>query len=307
MKPPQPLVRRTRFGLVVLLLTLTSMVTPIAARGMWQTAPSRTSRPRLHQRLFEVSPLPGPRAIVSILNEGSRVKAGDVVCELDSSDLRDLLENAKIEIDSSQAQWKQHALSVEAAELALKEEEASLAQEKSRLQETLKFSKAKAKLIEDQLKGGSTPSIANGTDLEKAKLAVRATETEDIAEPSEKRLGPLVEALQKAREEMAVARKQLDLRNSEREDLESRITACKIKAKSDGRVVHARWRRGSASTEGFVVLEPGVLVEESQPLFRVQGARPQPPRAGDDTSTPRKASGRREKPVPSPVPATSKG
>jgi HlyD family secretion protein len=60
-------------------------------------------------------------SILSILPEGSKVKKGDLVCELDSSVLRDQLTNQKITTQAAESAYQNARLAREVAEIALKE------------------------------------------------------------------------------------------------------------------------------------------------------------------------------------------
>ena len=63
----------------------------------------------------------GGTTIIRILPEGTRVKEGDVVCELDSASLKDSLNNQKISTQQAEASFKQAFLTREVAEYAVKE------------------------------------------------------------------------------------------------------------------------------------------------------------------------------------------
>src|SRR5262249_664016 len=69
---------------------------------------------------------PSPLTIISILDEGSRVKAGDVVCELDSSSLRDALTVQQLRFAQSKAWVEQAQYALEADRVALREYEAGV-------------------------------------------------------------------------------------------------------------------------------------------------------------------------------------
>ena len=61
-----------------------------------------------------------------IMPEGTRVKKGELVCELDSAALRDQLDNQKIATKSAEADFENAKLTREVAEIAVVEyEEAS--------------------------------------------------------------------------------------------------------------------------------------------------------------------------------------
>src|SRR5262249_76680 len=61
----------------------------------------------------------GQLTIISILPEGTRVKKGDLVCELDSSALRDNLVNQKIQTEQAEAAHQNAVLTLEVAKIAV--------------------------------------------------------------------------------------------------------------------------------------------------------------------------------------------
>ncbi len=63
----------------------------------------------------------GSTTIIKIVPEGSRVKKGDLVCELDSASLRDQLVNQRITTQAAESTCRNARLSREIAETALKE------------------------------------------------------------------------------------------------------------------------------------------------------------------------------------------
>ena len=69
---------------------------------------------------------PSPLSIISILAEGSRVKAGEVVCELDSSALRDALAVQQLRFAQAKAWVEQAKYVLEADKIALREYEAGV-------------------------------------------------------------------------------------------------------------------------------------------------------------------------------------
>ena len=63
----------------------------------------------------------GSTTIISIIDEGTKVKKGDLVCELDSASLRDQLTNQKIATQGAEASYQNAKLTREVAEIAVKE------------------------------------------------------------------------------------------------------------------------------------------------------------------------------------------
>ena len=69
----------------------------------------------------ELCQVEGSTTIISILPEGSKVKKGDLVCELDSAALKDQLLNQKIKSQAAFAAYENAKLAREVAEIALME------------------------------------------------------------------------------------------------------------------------------------------------------------------------------------------
>ncbi|MHB1561875.1 MAG: efflux RND transporter periplasmic adaptor subunit, partial [Isosphaeraceae bacterium] len=63
----------------------------------------------------------GSTTIIRIIPEGTRVKKGQIICELDSASLRDQLVNQKITTKSTEANFLNAKLTREVAEIAVKE------------------------------------------------------------------------------------------------------------------------------------------------------------------------------------------
>ena len=63
----------------------------------------------------------GQTLIISILPEGTKVKKGDLVCELDSAVLKDQLTNQKITTQAAEAAYQNARLAREVAQIAVKE------------------------------------------------------------------------------------------------------------------------------------------------------------------------------------------
>jgi RNA polymerase sigma factor (sigma-70 family) len=83
----------------------------VASRGMVEAA-----------RTVDVScNVEGGTTIIKIVQEGVKVKKGDIVCELDSASLKDKLVNQRITTRSAEANYKNARLAREVAEIAVKE------------------------------------------------------------------------------------------------------------------------------------------------------------------------------------------
>ena len=271
--------RRRVVSLVLLVLSLTC---PTLQAAQNATKNESQGKPGRHGkgRSFESNPLPGSRAIVSILAEGTIVKAGDLVCELDSSPFRDALENLAIEIASIEADLKNQKLSIEAAELAMKEEEERVGEERDRLANASRLAKTEVELMELRVKENSNVSNPESVALKKAKDKAGDLETQLAAsKSSEDRLGPLIETVETSRKEERACLARLETLRAEFQSLTAKIALCRMTARTGGRVVLARWRPNPSSPEGYAVLEPSALVVEAQPIFRISPTTGKPARS----------------------------
>ena len=222
----------------------------------------------------------GQTTIIKILPEGTRVKEGDVVAELDSAALRDLLVSQRITTLQADASFKQAKLVREVAEYAVKEYiEGIYLQEKAtdkgqiklaesdreraidRLQwSTLMFAKgyvSKATNIADQL----TKQQAD-FDLEQAQMQLKVLE--DYTK--EKQIKSLSSDVEKAKADELSKQASLTLEQTKEKKLERQIEKCTLKAPGDGIVVYANEPgRGGGQTQ--VIIEEGATVYERKKIF----------------------------------------
>src|SRR5271157_2165477 len=88
----------------------------------------------------------GSTTIISIQPQGTKVKKGELVCELDSASLRDSLTNQKIATQGAEASFQNAKLTREVAEIAVKEYEKAifaLEQAQSKLHVLLDYTRGK--------------------------------------------------------------------------------------------------------------------------------------------------------------------
>ena len=107
----------------------------------------------------------GQTTILKVVADGSTVKKGDVVCELDSAALQDQLINQKITIESAKAIYQNARLTREVAEIAVVEyEEGIYKQDLADLDGDIKLAEMEMSLADDELKaakaGGNNSTLA---------------------------------------------------------------------------------------------------------------------------------------------------
>jgi multidrug efflux pump subunit AcrA (membrane-fusion protein) len=214
-----------------------------------------------------------------VIPEGTYVKKGDVLCELDSSALDQEAKNQRIIVSAAESTVISSEAAVSKAEIARQEylEGTYLTERKTILSE---ISIAQQNLRKAELSLQSAERLAaKGTlkplQIEAEQYAVQnAQSTLESAEARLRVLDELTKAkmLVQLDSDIATAKAKLDSdRNTlieEKEKLEEilgQIAVCTVKAPADGQVVYAN-KSGSRGGSDFVV-EPGAVVREQQTIF----------------------------------------
>lgn len=217
--------------------------------------------------------------ILTVIPEGTFVKKGDVLCELDSSALDQEAKNQRIIVSAAESTVISSEAAVSKAEIARQEylEGTYLTERKTILSE---ISIAQQNLRKAELSLQSAERLAaKGTlkplQIEAEQYAVQnAQSTLESAEARLRVLDELTKAkmLVQLDSDIATAKAKLDSdRNTlteEKEKLEEilgQIAVCTVKAPADGQVVYAN-KSGSRGGTDFVV-EPGAVVREQQTIF----------------------------------------
>lgn len=217
--------------------------------------------------------------ILTVIPEGTFVKRGDVLCELDSSALDQEAKNQRIIVSAAESTVISSEAAVSKAEIARQEylEGTYLTERETILSE---ISIAQQNLRKAELSLQSAERLAaKGTlkplQIEAEQYSVQnAQSTLKSAEGRLRVLDELTKAkmLVQLDSDIATAKAKLDSdRNTlieEKDKLEeilAQIAACTVKAPADGQVVYAN-KVGSRGGSDFVV-EPGALVREQQTIF----------------------------------------
>jgi len=224
---------------------------------------------------------PAPPAIVSIVPEGSRVKAGAVVCELDSSVFRDALPVQQIRFVQAKA-WVEQARSILAAnEIALREyEEGIFPQdveqvrqyiniceiERDRAQRNLMWSRAVA------AKGFRTLAQvdADAAVLKDAEISLH--DAQSMLNRLVKHTGRRIKKARKAKikaigADLLALESCLLLEGERLRRIEVMVANCTMRAPRDGIVVYANRTNGWGMVE--TQIREGLQVHQSQPIFRL--------------------------------------
>jgi len=222
----------------------------------------------------------GMTTIIFILPEGTRVKKGDKVAELDSGTLRDQLINQVITTARAEADFQNALKTREVAEISVKEYlEGTFPQDAMTIEGEQTLAKADRARAEDRLKystdmaklGYISPSqkLADEQALMKAKISEdQAVEKSRVLMKYTK---PKTETelqanVEKARSDELAKKAALSLEKQKQAKLEKQIEKCVLLAPNDGLVVYANdpnQFRGNNTPQ----IEEGAQVRERQKIF----------------------------------------
>jgi RNA polymerase sigma factor (sigma-70 family) len=275
-------------------------VSPVGEAQSTQNPPVAKSQPRAKGKANRSNPqrkagqfeqlysnIEGQTTIITLVPDGSTVKRGEVVCELDSAFLRDRLINQQITTKSAEANFQNAKLARESAEFSLQSYVDDLfPRERREAEGDLKIAQAELALAEEQrdakkLGGGANPlevklselAIARGKlALEKAgnRLHILAHYTKD------KQTRDLTTQLESSRSTELAKQATWELEKSKEKKLERQIAACTIKAPIDGTLVYNAYSPGRQPA-----IEEGATVRERQLLFQIV---PYPPANAESPS-----------------------
>lgn len=224
---------------------------------------------------------PGSTRIVSILPQGSSVKAGDVVAELDKSTLEDEEKNQQVRHLAAKAYVDQASAILEVAEISLREyrdgiypQDVELIQhyietcqiEHDRAASNLKWSKEMFEL------GFRSQSQVMSDSLAVQQTEIALVEAKGMFKRLTEYTGPkLIKALaanvEAIKSDKLTQLASFSLESQRLDKLRRNIGYCIVRAPGDGIVIYANqtdWR-GMPS----VMIDQGVTLREKQPIFNL--------------------------------------
>jgi HlyD family secretion protein len=221
----------------------------------------------------------GGTTIIRILPEGTKVKEGELVCELDSASLKDSLNNQKISTQQAEASFKQAYLTREVAEYAVKEYvEGVFKQDKATIEGQIALAKSDLERAIDRVEWSdkvkklgyvsTAQNIADHLSKDRSTFDLEQNQTKlDVLlkytrEKTEKELGSDV---QKAKADELSKQSTFELEKTKEAKLERQIKACLLKAPGDGIVVYAN-EQGRPGQQTLQV-EEGAAVRQHQKIF----------------------------------------
>ncbi|MDR0704257.1 MAG: efflux RND transporter periplasmic adaptor subunit [Planctomycetaceae bacterium] len=221
----------------------------------------------------------GGLTIISVVPEGTVVKKGDLLVELDSSTLRENVTKQRIAVLASKSKLAQSEADLKTAELTLQEYlKGKFEEEKKTIENEIFAAEESVRTQEDNLafykrlleRGYVTESkvaadiieldkAINAKDIAKLKLEVLNTYTK------EKNVVQYNAAIASNQAKVESDKQSLRLDEERLEHLESQLTLCRIVAPQDGQVVYYMPRWGGDED----LIKEGKKVYERQILLRL--------------------------------------
>jgi HlyD family secretion protein len=220
-------------------------------------------------------------AILWVIDEGTYVKKGDKLVELDSSALEDELKRQRISVASAEAQVISSEATVRTNEIALQEyiEGTYLSERKSILSEiaVAEQQRRKAELNLESARRLAAKGMLKGLQIEAEEFSV--ANARNVLESAEARLivldkltmernkVQLESEIEAARARLSSDRSVLAEEQAKLTEIEDQIRKCIILSPAEGIVVYNNQRSGRGGTE-FVV-EEGAIVRERQCIIKL--------------------------------------
>ncbi|TVP98716.1 MAG: HlyD family efflux transporter periplasmic adaptor subunit [Planctomycetaceae bacterium] len=224
--------------------------------------------------------------ILWVVDEGTAVKAGDKLVELDDSAWKQALRDKRIVVIGAEAQVAAAEAAVEQAKISRQEyleglfetEERAIQSEMALAEQGLRKAQLELQSTERLVARGLVKSlqleadqfaVANNRNmLHSAENRLRVLQTLT----RQKMLVEFDSAIDSAEAQLAAALGSLEEEQTDLRDIQKQIELCTIYAPADGVVIHANVyssRGGSAE----VVIEPGAIIRERQTLIRLPDPR----------------------------------
>jgi multidrug resistance efflux pump len=270
--------------------SFTYQVTPYTPLRPAGSGPAPTPKqpaytPSSRSRSSTVEERPGSTRIISILPEGTHVRAGQIVCEFDSAAFRDELQAQRIRHAQAKAWVEQAQAILEVNEITLKEyrdgiypQDAQLIRQymAARKVEADREAKNLAWSRETAAKGFRSPAQVKADELGYQQAQIALAEAQGMALRLEKFTAPrLIKNLQAKieaiRADKLAQESVFQLEDERLKRLEKTVENCTLRAPAEGIVVYAnqanRWGRTEAQ------IDEGVTVREGQAIFYLPDPR----------------------------------
>jgi HlyD family secretion protein len=217
--------------------------------------------------------------ILTVIAEGTLVKKGDLLCQLDASALEQEAKNQRIVVSNAESAVISAEAGVNKAIIARQEyldgtfltERKAILSEIAVAQQTLR----KAELSLESAERLAAKGTLKPLQIEAEQFAVQnAKNTLESAEGRLKVLDELTKAkmlvqfdadIETTRAKLESDKSTLSEEKEKLEEIQAQIAACKIVAPADGQVVYANKFSGRGG--GEFIVEAGALVREQQTIF----------------------------------------
>ena len=217
----------------------------------------------------------GSSTVLSVLPEGTRVKKGDILCELDSYDYQELLRQQQINMERVKSDYEQATLNVDIAKIAIVEyRDGLMAQTLKDLRGRIALAESDFERCNDRLKwtrnmfekGYVSRGQVTTEEFESNRLALGLQQNRTALALFEKFSAPkylrVLESDVLAAETVLNYQTMRLKRTKERlQKLDSQIKLCTIRAPHDGFLIYA------TDESRTFRLEEGVSVRQRQKLF----------------------------------------
>lgn len=223
----------------------------------------------------------GGTPILELVDEGTEVKTGDFLAQLDDSSFRDELVEQKILVATDRASVIQAESDLNTARRSLLEfENGQFAQELATLEAELAFAQEtqrRATQYEKYSENLARKGYVTKAQLEADRFAVIKSEKEVslaksklavLRDYSKDRMKAELEAeIQKQEAQLEASQHTMELSQQRLAFYEQQVAGCRIVAPVDGQVVYANDIEGRG--DSGIVIEEGVNVLEGQAIFRL--------------------------------------
>ena len=219
----------------------------------------------------------GASTILTLVDEGTRVKAGDVLCTLDASEYEELVRTQEIKTQQAAAAMTQAQLNFEVAELAVKEYrdglyhqrmqelEGSIAMAQSDLERAVDRLEWTDKMLAKGYASIATKMNAEQT-LNQCKFDLQTSKFDmtNFQEYGNKRtMIELSAEVEKRRFEVIANTQRVTRNRTQLAHYKLMVDRCQIHAPHDGFVIFA----ADPTKPGAAPIEPGQTVRQAQKLF----------------------------------------
>jgi multidrug efflux pump subunit AcrA (membrane-fusion protein) len=222
----------------------------------------------------------GSTTIITILAEGTRVKKGELVCELDSAALKDQLTNQKIATQGAEAAYQNARLTREVAEIAVTEYvDGIYLQDKATIMGEIKLAESDLARASDRVDWATRMSkkgyvseaqrVSEDLNFQKAKFTLEQNQSKfTVLEnyTKGKTIKELKSEVEKALSDELAKKQTYQLERDKEAKLEKQIKNCQLFAPGDGIVVYANDPMRSFGSNQPQI-EEGATVRERQKIF----------------------------------------